>query len=80
MITDKLSWLLFATTFDDFHDDMQLPTYVFLIRSFVIQGDDFITGNGMGGESIYGEKFEDEGFPAKHTKAFLLSMVSSDHS
>jgi peptidyl-prolyl isomerase D len=26
-------------------------------------------------ESIYGEKFEDEAFPVKHTKPFLLSMV-----
>lgn len=33
---------------------------------------------GTGGESIYGEKFEDEGFPVKHTKPFLLSMVRMD--
>lgn len=30
---------------------------------------------GTGGESIYGEKFEDEGFPVNHTRPFLLSMV-----
>jgi len=30
---------------------------------------------GTGGESIYGEKFEDEAFPANHTRPFLLSMV-----
>ena len=30
---------------------------------------------GTGGESIYGEKFEDEAFTVKHTKPFLLSMV-----
>ena len=30
---------------------------------------------GTGGESIYGEKFEDEAFPTKHTTPFLLSMV-----
>ena len=32
---------------------------------------------GTGGESIYGEKFEDEAFPdnLKHTRPFLLSMV-----
>ena len=79
-ITDKLSWLLFATTFDDFHDDTQLPPYVFLIRSFMIQGGDFTTRSEAGGESICGEKFEDEGVTVKHTKAFLLSMVSSNHS
>ena len=42
----------------------------------MIQGGDFTAGNGTGGESIYGEKFEDEGFPVKHTRPFLLSMVS----
>ena len=30
---------------------------------------------GTGGESIYGEKFEDEAFSVKHTQPFLLSMV-----
>ena len=30
---------------------------------------------GTGGESIYGEKFEDEAFPMKHTRPFFLSMV-----
>ena len=30
---------------------------------------------GTGGESIYGEKFEDEAFAVNHTKPFLLSMV-----
>lgn len=39
------------------------------------QGGDFTAGNGTGGESIYGEKFEDEGFHVNHTKPFLLSMV-----
>jgi peptidyl-prolyl isomerase D len=35
-----------------------------------------ITRNvGTGGESIYGEKFEDEAFPLTHTRPFLLSMV-----
>ena len=48
-----------------------------IITSFMAQGGDFTKGNGSGGESIYGAKFDDEGFPFKHTQAGQLSMANA---
>lgn len=47
--------------------------------SSLVWGFFFVEGSllGTGGESIYGEKFEDEAFPVKHTKPFLLSMANA---
>ncbi|EZG56789.1 peptidyl-prolyl cis-trans isomerase, cyclophilin-type [Gregarina niphandrodes] len=48
-----------------------------IIPGFMAQGGDFTQRNGTGGESIYGNRFEDENFNHKHTKPYLLSMANA---
>merc|ERR1719343_605598 len=78
----ELYWLHAPRTCANFYELAQRGYYdntLFhrIVPNFCIQGSD-PTGTGRGGESIYGESFEDEIHPQlKHTGAGILSMANS---
>ncbi|KAI8468030.1 MAG: cyclophilin-type peptidyl-prolyl cis-trans isomerase [Monoraphidium minutum] len=48
-----------------------------IIPGFMAQAGDITQGNGMGGESIYGEAFEDETFKGTHAGRGTLAMANA---
>ena len=48
------------------------------LHECLTKGGDFIRNNGCGGESIYGELFDDENFDLKHDGFGMLSMANSN--
>ena len=47
-----------------------------IIPGFMIQGGDITTGDGFGGESIYGLNFDNENYNHMHEEPYVVGMAN----
>ncbi|ORM39375.1 Peptidyl-prolyl cis-trans isomerase H [Babesia sp. Xinjiang] len=52
-------------------------TFHKIVADCMVQGGDFVKGDGTGSLSIYGHSFADENFVLKHTRCGMLSMANT---
>jgi cyclophilin family peptidyl-prolyl cis-trans isomerase len=74
--SSSLQGKLFPQSYPSIHDPRR-RFYKWYNISTVSFTNVISAGDGTGGESIYGAKFEDENFKLKHNKPGLLSMANA---